>query len=143
VIRQYELACAMAGAHAGLVDLASFGVVSSVMAGGVPSGDWLVVHVAESFTTLAVVRREHPILFRPRSDESEATHGDLNTLTAMSYEDRLKGAGVSRVWLAGVESMTSDVQQDLEARLGVGVETVPAGPLAPLVGVLARDGKAA
>jgi Tfp pilus assembly PilM family ATPase len=143
VIRQYEQACAMAGAHAGLVDLATFGVVNSVMAGGVPTGDWLLVHVADSFTTVTVVRGEHLIFFRNRSDESEGTLGDLIHQTAMYYEDRLKGAGLSRVWLAGAESMAGDMQQDLEARLGVRVEPVPDGPLAPLAGVLARDGKAA
>jgi len=144
VIRQYEQACAMAGAHAGLVDLASFGVVSSVMAGGgSPSGDWLVVHVAESFTTVAVVRGEHLIFFRTRSDESEGTLGDLIHQTAMYYEDRLKGAGFSRVWLAGDESMTGEVRRDLETRFALPVEAVPAGVLSPLVGVLARDGKEA
>lgn len=143
VVRQYEQACAMAGAHAGLVDLSSFGVVNSVMAGGAPSGDWLVVHVAESFTTVAVVRGEHLIFFRTRSDESEGTLGDLIHQTAMYYEDRLKGTGFARVWLAGDESMTGEMRRDLETRLALQVEAVPAGLLAPLVGVLARDGKAA
>jgi hypothetical protein len=125
------------------VDLSSFGVVNSVMAGGAPTGDWLVVHVAESFTTVAVVRGEHLIFFRTRSDESEGTLGDLIHQTAMYYEDRLKGAGFSRVWLAGDESMTGEMRRDLETRLALQVEAVPAGLLAPLVGVLARDGKAA
>ncbi|MEZ5285477.1 MAG: pilus assembly protein PilM [Vicinamibacterales bacterium] len=55
VVRQYEQACAMAGAHAGLVDLATFSVLNSVIAGGgAPAGDWLLVHVADSYITLAV-----------------------------------------------------------------------------------------
>ncbi|MCC7034977.1 MAG: pilus assembly protein PilM [Acidobacteria bacterium] len=143
VIRQYEQACAMARAHAGVVDLATFGVVSSILTGGVPSGDWLVVHVAESFTTVAVMRGERLIFFRTRSDESEGTLGDLIHQTAMYYEDRLQGTGLSHVWLAGPGAMTTEAQRDVEARLNTRVEAIPAGPLAPLIGVLARDGKAA
>lgn len=143
VIRQYEQACAMARAHAGLVDVATFGVVGSLLAGGASSGDWLVVHVAESFTTVAVMRGDRLIFFRTRSDDSEGSLGDLIHQTAMYYEDRLQGTGFSHVWLAGAESLTAEVQQDLEARLSMRVEAVPAGHLAPLVGVLAREGKAA
>src|SRR6187397_1276160 len=40
VIHQYEQACLMAGAHAGLVDLSTFGVINSILGGATaPSGD--------------------------------------------------------------------------------------------------------
>jgi Type IV pilus assembly protein PilM len=161
VVRQYEQACAMAGAHAGIVDLATFGVLNSVVASGA-TGDWLLVHVAGTFVTLAVVRDQHVIFFRHRSEESEGTLADLIHQTAMYYEDRLKGTGISRVWLAGMASMPDAdvVRRDLEARLGASVERVdPSGAaslvdridstpelddaLAPLVGVLRRQGRAA
>jgi Tfp pilus assembly PilM family ATPase len=161
VVRQYEQACAMAGAHAGIVDLATFGVLNSVLASGA-TGDWLLVHVAGTFVTLAVVRDQHVIFFRHRSEESEGTLADLIHQTAMYYEDRLKGTGISRVWLAGMASMPDAdlVRRDLEARLGASVERVdPSGAaslvdgidstpdlddaLAPLVGVLRRQGRAA
>lgn len=163
VIRQYEQACAMAGAHAGLVDLATFSVLNSVIAGGgAPSGDWLLVHVADTYITLAVSRGEHLIFFRHRSEESEGTLTDLIHQTSMYYEDRLKGSGIGRVWLAGSVALTGDdaVRRDLEGRLGVTVEVVDpraaapltdriaaspdlADALAPLVGVLGRERTAA
>jgi Tfp pilus assembly PilM family ATPase len=163
IVRQYEQACAMAGAHAGIVDLATFGVLNSVVAGGgAPAGDWLLVHVAGMCITLAVIRAQHLIFFRHRSDESEGTLADLIHQTAMYYEDRLNGTGISRVWLAGMASMpdADAVRRDLEARLGAPVERVNPGnaaalvdrieithelgdALAPLVGVLRREGKAA
>jgi Tfp pilus assembly PilM family ATPase len=163
IVRQYEQACAMAGAHAGIVDLATFGVLNSVVAGGgAPTDDWLLVHVAGTCITLAVIRGEHLIFFRHRSEESEGTLADLIHQTAMYYEDRLKGTGISRVWLAGMASMpdADAVRRDLEARLGAPVErvnprraaalvdrheTTPelGDVLAPMVGVLRRNGKAA
>lgn len=163
VIRQYEQACALAGAHAGIVDLATFGVLNSVVAGGgAPGGDWLLVHVAETAITLVVIRGRQVIFFRHRAEESEGTLADLIHQTAMYYEDRLQGTGIGRVWLAGASAMSDGgmVQRDLEARLGARVELVDprtaAGladriqvtpeltdSLAPLVGVLQRDGKAA
>ena len=163
VVRQYEQACAMAKAEAGIVDLATFGILNSVVAGGgAPEGDWLLVHVADNYITLAVVRGEHLIFIRHRSEESEGTLADLIHQTAMYYEDRLKGAGFARVWLAGTAALTGadSVRRDLEARLGIGVENVDprtaaglvdrigASPeltdaLAPLVGVLRRGGRAA
>jgi Tfp pilus assembly PilM family ATPase len=163
VIRQYEQACAMAGAHAGLVDLATFGVLNSVVAGGgTPAGDWLLVRVAGTCITLAVMRGEHLIFFRHRSEESEGTLADLMHQTAMYYEDRLNGAGFSRVWLAGTAAMGEGdaVRRDLEARIGTTVEVVDpraaaalvdriepspelADALTPLVGVLRRNARAA
>jgi Tfp pilus assembly PilM family ATPase len=163
VVRQYEQACAMAGAAAGLVDLATFGILNGVVAGGgAPDGDWLMVHVADNYITLAVVRGEHLIFIRHRSEESEGTLADLIHQTAMYYEDRLKGAGFARVWLAGTAALAGadSMRRDLETRLGIGVESVDpraaaalvdrigaspelADALAPLVGVLRRDGRAA
>jgi hypothetical protein len=163
VIRQYEQACAMAGAHAGIVDLATFGVLNSVVAaGGASAGDWLLVHVADTRITLAVVRGEHLIFFRHRSEESEGTLADLVHQTAMYYEDRLNGTGIARVWLAGMAPTgeADAVRRDLEERLQARVEPVDsrsaadlvdristtpelADALAPLIGVLRRSGRAA
>lgn len=163
IVRQYEQACAMAGAHAGIVDLATFGVLSSVVAGGgAPASDWLLVHVAGPGITLAVVRGEHLVFFRHRAEESEGTLADLIHQTAMYYEDRLHGTGFAKVWLAGMATLpeADAVRRDLEARLGAMVERVDPraaaalldriattpeldDALAPLVGVLRRQGRAA
>lgn len=153
VIRQYEQAVAMAGADAGLVDLATFNLINAVEAGrDRVAGDWLLVHAAPSSTTVAVVRDGVPIFFRNRAEGDEGPLADLVHQTAMYYEDRLGGGGFARVLLAGGEPL----QRELAGRLGRGVERVdPRGAagladrisaapdlleaIAPLVGILCRE----
>jgi Tfp pilus assembly PilM family ATPase len=162
VIHQYEQVCLMAGAHAGLVDLSSFGVINSVLSGSaVPAGDWLLVHVTDTYVTLAVVRDNALLFFRNRGEE-EGTIADLIHQTAMYYEDRLNGAGFARVLVAGAARLPdgADSVRRLEDRLRVHVEAVdPRGAaalqdrigapaelldvLSPLVGMLLRERKVA
>jgi type IV pilus assembly protein PilM len=163
VIQEYEALCAEAGAHAGLIDLATFNVVNVLLAGSAPpANDWLLVNVAADSTSIALLRGRHVIFFRNRANDTEGTLADLVHQTAMYYEDRLQGAGFSRVVLAGAASGSvrlGDVEQvrrSLEDRLSARVETVDpraaasltdriaAAPalldsLAPLVGLLLRD----
>jgi type IV pilus assembly protein PilM len=164
VIREYETLCAEAGAHAGLVDLATLNVVNAVLAGsGAPSADWLLVNIAADYTSIALLRGPYLIFFRNRATETDGTLADLVHQSAMYYEDRLKGAGFSRVILAGAAAAgaqpSADIDQvrrSLEDRLKTPVETVDprtaaaltdritAAPalldaLAPLVGLLLRD----
>ena len=164
VIHQYEQACVMAGMHAGLVDLATFSVINSILASDpAPGRDWLLVHVTDTYLTLAVMRDRAMLFFRNRSEEGEGTLADLIHQTAMYYEDRLHGAGFARVVIAGAGRLPSgaeSVRRDLEQRLKIGVEAVDpraaaalqdriaASPelldvLAPLVGMLLRERKAA
>ena len=163
VIEEYEQLCAEAGAHAGLVDLATFNVVNAVLAGSVPAGDWMLVNVAADYASIAILRERHLIVFRNRSADTDGTLADLVHQTAMYYEDRLKGAGFGRVVLAGAATAGArqaddidQVRRSLEDRLATTVETVDprtaaaltdritAAPelldtLAPLVGLLLRD----
>jgi type IV pilus assembly protein PilM len=164
IIEQYEQACAAAGAEAGLVDLATFSVVNGVLGStAAPGGDWLLVHLTPTYTTLTVVRDGHVIFFRNRDNDAEGTLADVVHQTAMYYEDRLHGTGFSRVLLAGgaiVAGGADTLRRSLEERLGISVEAVDpraaallrdritASPelldsLAPLVGILLRDRKAA
>jgi Tfp pilus assembly PilM family ATPase len=169
VIAEYESVCADAGAHAGIVDLSTFNVVNAVLAGSpAPHADWLLVNVASDWASIAILRGAHLIFFRSRGADGEGTLADLAHQTAMYYEDRLSGAGLSRVLLcgaaaAGVLRPAGDVEQlrrSLEERLGTAVDTVdPRGAaslpdrivaapalldtLAPLVGLLVRDREAA
>ncbi|MDO8677562.1 MAG: pilus assembly protein PilM [Acidobacteriota bacterium] len=164
VVQQYEQACEMAGAHAGLVDLATFSVINGILAGqSAPSGDWLLVHVTDSYLTLAVIRDRSLLFFRNRSEEGEGTLADLIHQTAMYYEDRLHGGGFARVLIAGAARLPSGaetVRRGLEERLGINVESVDpraaaslvdrigASPelldvLAPLVGMLLREQRVA
>ena len=164
VIHQYEQACVMAGVHAGLVDLSTFSVINSILgSASPPAGDWLLVHVTDTYLTLAVVRDQALLFFRNRSEETEGSLADMIHQTAMYYEDRLHGAGFARVVIAGAARLPSgaeSVRRDLEQRLRMNVEAVDprtaaalqdriaASPelldvLAPLVGMLVRERKAA
>lgn len=164
VIHQYEQACVMAGVHAGLVDLSTFSVINSILgSASPPAGDWLLVHVTDTYLTLAVLRDQALLFFRNRSEETEGSLADLIHQTAMYYEDRLHGAGFARVVIAGAGRLPSgaeSVRRDLEQRLRMNVEAVDprtaaalqdriaASPelldvLAPLVGMLLRERRAA
>ncbi|HZB25334.1 MAG TPA: pilus assembly protein PilM, partial [Vicinamibacterales bacterium] len=159
IVQSYEQACEQAGAHAGIVDLASFNLVNAVLASGASSADWLLVHVAADYATLAVVRGGDVVFFRNRSAATDHDLVDLVHQTAMYHEDRLGGGGFGRVVLAGASVLgaaeTDRLRRMLEERAGVSVETVDfrsavtmrdriaAGPelldaLAPSLGVLLR-----
>jgi Tfp pilus assembly PilM family ATPase len=166
VIEEYEGLCADVGAHAGLVDLATFNVINAVLAGSsAPSGDWLLVNVAADYTSIALLRGPSLIFFRNRAADSEGTLADLVHQTAMYYEDRLQGAGFTRVILAGagdqpptsgVPSSVDQLRRSVEDRVKTPVDLIDptsaaaltdritAAPalldtLAPLVGLLLRD----
>jgi type IV pilus assembly protein PilM len=164
IVEQYEAACAQAGIHAGLVDLSTFSIINGVLAsGGSPAGDWLLVHATPTYATVAVVRGADVIFFRNRAEETEGTLADIVHQTAMYYEDRLQGAGFTRVLLVGASTGaegTEALRRSLEDRLRVSIEAVDprlaasltdriaAAPelldtLAPLVGILVRERRAA
>ena len=168
IIAEYEALCAEAGAHAGLIDLSTFNVINAVLGGsGAPSADWLLVNVAPDWASMAILRGQLLVFFRSRGAEGEGTLADLVHQTAMYYEDRLSGAGFSRVMLSGASTVADGQSPDagalrrsLEERLGTPVSLVdprtaaaltdridgsPAllDALAPLVGLLVREGEAA
>ena len=168
VIEEYEGLCAAAGAHAGIVDLSTFNVVNAVLGrSAAPSGDWLLVNIAADYTSIALLRGPNLIFFRNRAADTEGTLADLVHQTAMYYEDRLKGAGLARVILAGAGAAPiehapeiEEARRSLEDRLRTSVEAtdpraaaaltdrITAAPslldtLAPLVGLLLRDREAA
>lgn len=168
IVEGYESLFAEVGAHAGIVDLATFNVVNAVLAGSdPPAADWLLVNVAADYASIAILRGEQLIFFRNRASDTDGTLADLVHQTAMYYEDRLAGGGFDRVILTGAAGggarQTAEVDQirrGLEARLTRTIEGVDprsaaaltdrisAGPalletLAPLVGVLLRGQAAA
>jgi type IV pilus assembly protein PilM len=162
IIESYERACAAAGAQAGIVDLATLNLINAVLAAPAtaPSEDWLVVHVAPEYATLAIVRGRDLIFFRTRQLETDADLADLVHQTAMYHEDRLGGSRFARVVLSGASARGADVgeraRKGVEERLGVRVEPldfrggaafvdrIAAGAelldaLAPAVGVVLRE----
>jgi type IV pilus assembly protein PilM len=163
VIAEYETLCAEAGAHAGIVDLSTFNVVNTVLAGGpAPDGDWLLVNVAHDWESIAIMRSRQLIFFRSRGADGEGTLADLVHQTAMYYEDRLSGSGFSRVLLCGASAAgnAETLRRTLAERLTTTVEAVDPtsaaaltdriaasgallDTLAPLVGVIVRQREAA
>lgn len=160
VVEEYESLCRDAGAHAGLVDLATFNVVNAALA-AMPAGesqDWLLVNVAADYASIAIMRGPSLIFFRNRATaDGEGTLIDVVHQAAMYYEDRLQGAGFARVFLTGD---AQDLRRSLQDRLQQPIESVDASraasltdritvspalldTLAPLVGLLLRGNAAA
>ena len=160
IVLSYERVCEAAGTHAGIIDLASFNHVNAVLASGRMAGDWLLLHVAADYTTLAVVRADDIVSFRNRTGATEEDLVELVHQTAMYHEDRLGGGGFSRVVLAGASVLgieeTDRLRRLLYERIGLKVEApdfrsavsmrdrIAAGPelldaLAPCIGVLLRE----
>jgi len=125
------------------------------------AGDWLLVHAAPSYVSLAVLRDGHLIFYRTRGEDSEGSVADLVHQTAMYYEDRLKGQHFARVLLAGGSTAAGaeQLRQELSARLSLEVSAVDpfhaaapaesgtlspalADALAPGIGILLREGAA-
>jgi type IV pilus assembly protein PilM len=162
LIAEYESVCTAAGVHAGVVDLATFNLVNLQLASSSGGGDWLLVHLAADYITIAIVRDGTVIFFRHRGAEGDESLADLVHQTAMYYEDRLSGRGFGRVVVAGATNGpdgaagAESMRRALEERLGARVEAVDprgvatltdrigASPdlldrLAPLVGILVRE----
>jgi Tfp pilus assembly PilM family ATPase len=163
IVESYERACEAAGAYPGIVDLASMNLINAVLVTqGATSAaaDWLLVHVAPEYSTLAVVRGSDVIFFRTRPSEQDEDLADLVHQTAMYHEDRLGGGGFSRVVLAGASVRGADaaerLRRQLEERVGTRVEAldfrgavalrdrIVAAPelldsLAPAIGVILRE----
>jgi Tfp pilus assembly PilM family ATPase len=158
VVAEYETVCDLAGMHAGVVDLATFGLVDLVLGSSPPSGDWLLVHVQPAYASLAVMRGDSLIFFRTAVGSGAAALADTAHQTAMHHQDRLEGRGFTSVVLSGspgADGSLETLRQDLEARLGSTVQLldptrrvqltdrISATPellstLAPLVGALLR-----
>src|SRR6185295_14823655 len=155
VIEDYENLCADAGAHAGIVDLATFNVINAALAemsseqpsAGRPAGqarndnaqDWLLVNIAADYASIAIMRGADLIFFRNRATDSEGTLFDVVHQAAMYYEDRLQGAGFARAFLTGSAAAQArqsadvdDLRRNLQDRLQKPIEAVDASRAANL-----------
>jgi type IV pilus assembly protein PilM len=148
VVSEYEEVCAAAGAHAGLVELATFSVIDLTLAPlakvlpGAASGadlaspgDWLVVHMRPEYTSIAILRDGDLIFFRNRPEGDQEPLTDAVHQTAMYYQDRLAGEGFRRVLLGGrgrSAGAFEQAQQDLEERLATHVEPIDPTAVAAL-----------
>lgn len=161
IIESYERACEAGGAYAGIVDLTTLNLVNAVIASKVPAGDWLLVHAAADYATIAVVRGRDLVSFRSRVTDADEDLAALVHQTAMYHEDRLGGGGgFSRVVLAGASSRGAEaadrIRRSIEERLGTALESldfrgavslrdrIAVSPelvdaLAPSIGVILRE----
>jgi type IV pilus assembly protein PilM len=124
-VREYEAVCDEAGLYAGLVDIATFGLLGLFDAGLAGGGDCLLVHVRPDYTSMAIMRGDDLIFYRHRPEDGEDGLPDLVHQTAMYYQDRLAGHGFVRVLLAGgggIHGAAEAARRSLEERLGVPVE---------------------
>jgi type IV pilus assembly protein PilM len=158
IVREYEEVCEEIGLYPGLVDLATLSVLNLFLASGPPPGDWLAVHMRPEYVSIAVMRGEHMIFFRTRSEGDDVALVDLVHQTTMYYQDRLSGQGFVRVLFGGMArpADTFDAaQRMIEDRLELRVETIDptriaaltdrltpgvelTAALSPLVGILLR-----
>jgi type IV pilus assembly protein PilM len=163
VIAQYEGVVSALGIHAGIVDLSSFNVMNTIIAGGAAKdGDSLVVTLAADATSLAILRGEELMFYRHRAAVEEEPLSALVHQTAMYHEDRLGGTRFARVWLSGSAFVggAEQARRGIAAHLGAPAEIVdvtslvqfrdPAGTpadvldaLAAPIGLLLRERKAA
>lgn len=156
-IREYESVCEDAGMHAGLVDVATLSVVNLVL-GAQAEGDWLLIHVQPSYTSVVILRGSDIIFFRNSAEGEEHGLADMVHQTTMYYQDRLAGEGFARVLLAGVGRTPGSLEQirrSFSERISGSIEIIDptrtaaltdritASPeimasLAPVVGVMIR-----
>ncbi len=169
IVREYEAVAEAAHLQPGIVDLATFNVINAIMsAGAPPDDDWLLVHAAADYLSLAILRGQDLIFFRHRGADDEATLADVVHQTSMYYEDRLQGRGFARVVLAGAgrapasgieesgQGSIESIRSELEGRLETRVDAVDPRPaitfadpvavspalldtLTPSVGLLLRE----
>lgn len=102
VLREYENICTDVGLQVGCVDLASFNLINTSICATSEkkADDWLLVHLAHRYNTLAIIRGSQLIFYRNQTSEFGNSLDTFIYQTAMYYEDRLGGDGVKRVVFA-------------------------------------------
>ena len=102
VLREYENICTDVGLQVGCVDLASFNLINTGICATSEkkADDWLLVHLAHRYNTLAIIRGNQLIFYRNQTSEFGDSLDNFIYQTAMYYEDRLGGDGVKRVVFA-------------------------------------------
>lgn len=146
VVEEYEAVALAAGVQPGAVAPASFGLLSlartlahTATAG---AGDRLLVHAAAGYNTAVIVQDGNLALYRSQPGDQDADLADLVHRTAMYYEDRLGGGGLTQVLLAAESRAARAVTSRLAARIDApiallhasGAPDVPAAAAGALIG---------
>lgn len=102
VVAEYEAVADAIGAHAGVVDIASFNVINTALAAGMaPKGDWLLVCLADDSTTIVIMRGAALMFHRHKLSGDGEPLSALVHQTSMYHEDRLGGSRFARVFVTG------------------------------------------
>lgn len=131
VIAEYEAVADAIGAHAGIVDIASFNVINTALVSGAApkTGDWLLVCLADDSTTIVIMRGSSLMFHRHKPAADSEPLSALVHQTAMYHEDRLGGTQFARVLLsgggAGIEGGGHErARKDIADRLHADVQTL-------------------
>ena len=126
IVEEYEDVCKTGGVYAGLVDLSVFNVVNVASLKLIDeTQDWVLVHIMNGYSTVVFIRGNSVVLLRTLHT---ATGDDVAASlhqSAMFYEDRLKGHGVSRAVLVRGDEALVDldlVESRMQTQFNVQVE---------------------
>ncbi len=106
ILAEYEDVCSAAALKVGCVDLASFNLINTYLYihPHRQPVDWMLVHVARYYTTVALVRGAQLIFFRTQAIGPGTSLENFIHQTTMYHEDRLDGNGIERVVFLTTES---------------------------------------
>ena len=118
VLNEYENICNDAGLHVGRVDLTSLNLINANLYTNRNQqiGDWMLVHVAQHYNTVTVVRSKQIIFYRSQTADPDHSLEDFIHQTTMYYEDRLAGNGISHVVFAvsSIENIAEPIESVFE-----------------------------
>ena len=164
VLGEYEAVCDTLGLKVGCVDLATFNLINAALYNSPDKqpGDWMLVHTACDYNTVAILRGRQLVFYRSQVVEPNHSLDDFLYQTRMYYEDRLDGNGIQHVIFAatGTEGASDDLEavfedvfdassnvmfEQLGKRLTGSIRNIKGLPLSTLdslaapIGILLRD----
>ncbi len=112
VLGEYEAACDTLGLKVGCVDLTSFNLINAALytSPDKQQGDWMLVHTACDYNTVAILRDTQLLFYRTQVVEPNHSLDDFLYQTRMYYEDRLDGNGIEHVVFAATGTEGSSIE---------------------------------
>ena len=102
VVMEYESVCDSVEARAGVVDVACTNLINAALVhrGALDGGDWMLVERVADAGSIAIVRSDQLLFFRHMPADGGRIE-DLVHQTAMYYQDRLGGGGLTHALIEG------------------------------------------
>ena len=118
VLGEYEDVCNTLGLKVGCVDLAGFNLINAALytRSDRKQGDWMLVHTACDYNTVAILRDRQLIFYRNQITDPNHSLDNFVYQTRMYYEDRLNGSGIEQVVFAstGTGSSSESLKMAIE-----------------------------